>query len=374
MPNNYQKCTLLVGALGVVPAIVDGQTARDITVQLVGAFDIRARSITVLQELPGRRIVILDSAAGLVISVETTGMRTEILARLGTAATDLRRPIDLLLYKADSLLVVNGGGSRLGFTTGATIAWTEIPKRVMESSGPNSLARRFVARFADSSGAFYRSGLGFDLTNDRLRRLDSVPIERWRRNLDGADTVAFLALRSIKDSNRTADPRSSALGIDLPFHNGDTWAVSAAGHVAVIHHDPYRVTIVRRDGTRSVGPIVNIEEVPVTEFHKELYRSSRRHDPGWVEPSKWPERMPPFLSNAALFSRDTLLWLRRTAPSAQPTPYDLFDLHGNRLGTVSFDPETRVVGFGREYVYTARRSTADDYRIQAYLVQIPNHR
>ena len=125
----------------------------------------------------------------------------------------------------------------------------------------------------------------------------------------------------------------------------------------------------------------------MSERHKQAYREEAArlrptiiNRPGetgvvtmmkWAfpEPAKWPVHLPPFQSDAVIrFDPDGNLWVERTTASPDAPPeYDVIANNGTVLRTVLLPTRARVIGFGRNSVFVARRDEVDLEYLERYL-------
>ena len=84
------------------------------------------------------------------------------------------------------------------------------------------------------------------------------------------------------------------------------------------------------------------------------------------EPTDWPEELPPFLRDAAMFATDGRLWVQRTTPADQPPTFDVFDSEGQRVEQVTLPHGRRLIGFGNGTVYAVSRDELDLEYLERY--------
>ena len=84
------------------------------------------------------------------------------------------------------------------------------------------------------------------------------------------------------------------------------------------------------------------------------------------EPIRWPDALPPFLDDAIRFAPDGFLWIQRTTSADGPPVFDIVDHRGAIVEQVKTPLRTRLVGFGRSYVYLARIDSDDQEFLERY--------
>lgn len=168
-----------------------------------------------------------------------------------------------------------------------------------------------------------------------------------------------------------------------PFSARVQWAVSGDGRIAVVFPDPYRVDLINSDGRREIGAPIQYERVRLTEALKEYWREEqstgfsvvRGRDgsrskapmvPPFIEPSRWPVFLPPFLDDAVSFDPDGTLWVRRAMDLDDPPTYELFDKASIRIQVVTLPKDTRLIGFGTNSVYLARSDSNGNEFLERY--------
>lgn len=130
------------------------------------------------------------------------------------------------------------------------------------------------------------------------------------------------------------------------------------GWIALALRDPYRVDWIAPGGRRIPGPPLPYEAVPVDERQKQavmdrswtgalrgVFRSSEM--PGW------PANLPPFQANALIPMPDGSVLVERTLDATKDERfYDRVDRAGRLVERWAVGSRERIVGFGRNSVYT----------------------
>ena len=80
----------------------------------------------------------------------------------------------------------------------------------------------------------------------------------------------------------------------------------------------------------------------------------------------WPDEKPPFYSGRIPVDPMGRAWVRRHVEAGEPSTYDVFDVQGNRIGTVNLDHGKRVIGFGDEHVYVVSYDEFDLNYLERY--------
>jgi hypothetical protein len=130
------------------------------------------------------------------------------------------------------------------------------------------------------------------------------------------------------------------------------WVALGDGTVAIVHPDPYRVEIIRPDGRRQIGPVVDHIPVRVTAALRAAVRAER----GPMPDNLFLEELPPFegLEDVIASPRGEI-WVGRMQDVADTVVrYDVFNAQGARVAEARLRKHSRVVGFGAGTVYVAR--------------------
>jgi hypothetical protein len=169
-----------------------------------------------------------------------------------------------------------------------------------------------------------------------------------------------------------------------PLQSVDVWAAYRDGTVAVVRAATYRVEFFAPDGTRSSAepvpftpiPVSNADRKRVMDDYKRVGDAALAALPTrtsilavtYEEPRAWPETHPPFRSDVApLVDPQDRLWLAtRCAKDESALCYDVIDRRGALVERYRLPTKTRVVGFGRDVVYTAFASKSDKDVLQRH--------
>jgi hypothetical protein len=166
------------------------------------------------------------------------------------------------------------------------------------------------------------------------------------------------------------------------FAAQDTWTVSAAGRIAIVRDQGYRVQWI--DSTRTVtGPANTVTTSPVTDadrtdFVRRFLQASpvsgRGEDGGlgrnsaetlsrenverMVRGSEFAAHLPAFQAGDVRTDAAGRLWVGTWSRTGQPRRYDVFDASGRRRGTVQLRANRHLLTVGRAHVYVVH--TDDD--------------
>lgn len=339
-----------------------------------------------LRELPDGRILTIEVCEQVVKLLDlTTGVQAQV-GRSGAGPGEYRTPARLFSLPGDSSLIDDIGNRRF-----LVIGPDGKPGRFFDplpvtrpASGSAVVALATRPAQTDARGRFYARETSLREVGANLVRVDSSPLERWDHRGGKRDTLGF-----IKTANRTGTVVPGQQ--EVPFTTGTQWAVAPDGRVALVHPGDYRVELIGPAGLRTAGKPIPFERVRVTEGHKQQWREEQKppcgNRPGSLtgpdgrtiafvrrptpEPAEWPELLPPFLANSAIFAPDGMLWVRRTAAADAPTAYDLIDGKGGVVHRIVLPRRTRLLGFGRGSVYLVRMDDDDLQYLQRYPIPRP---
>lgn len=190
---------------------------------------------------------------------------------------------------------------------------------------------------------------------------DSLPIQRWDPATRRSTRLGWWPMTSVAlGAPVKAADGTTAREIIVPemWPPRSAWVAFADGSVAIVRPNPYRVEIISPDGVKSTGPPVDFQPVRVTAAH----RNAIRQDLGPMPDDQFPKTLPPFEGFDDVIGRPQgEVWVQRMRAWNDATPrYDVFGANGVLKLQVVLRPHSRVVGFGTEGIYVARRDPVVD--------------
>ena len=338
-------------------------------------------SLEGLRELPDGRVLTVERCDRVVKLLDLgTGVEQQV-GRTGAGPGEYRIPGRLFALPGDSTAVYDAGNRRflMIHPEGKPGRFFDPIPAVQQSAGGVVAYQSFNPTTTDAQGRFYAREGGVRATEGGLVRFDSVAIERWDQRTGRRDTIAFFRL--------AGGPGPIVPLQEVPFTTGIQWAAATDGRVALVHPGDYHVEFVGAAGMRSAGKPIRFDRIPVSEGHKARWREEQKPACGrsatqtftgpdgrpitatrmqMPEPGRWPEVLPPFLSGAAMFAPDGILWVRRTGAADAAPLYDLIDGRGNLVHRVVLPRRARVLGFGKGSVYVVRLDEDDLQYLQRY--------
>ncbi|HSA54388.1 MAG TPA: hypothetical protein VLE53_01735 [Gemmatimonadaceae bacterium] len=348
--------------------------------------------VTGVRELRDGRVIVTDPRDKVVQVVDLRAGTAEKIGREGSGPGEYAMPLRLFALPGDSSAVADMLNRRMLVITptaepGGFIDLNSPAAGRRGAGGPVLAGGPTNITAVDNRGRMYLQGSPFRLVDGQPQAADSVSIERWDRVSGQRDTVAWLQLP--KGSTQISGGSGGRMlirtgGTGMPFSTQDQFAVAPDGRIAIVHHDPYSVEFVSAAGMRTKGQPIRHDRIRLTEKHKEQWRDQQRSATGMMitnnngrqsaqmapmpfqEPTEWPEYLPAFLPQSALFAPDGLLWVRRTTSADAPPTYDLIDGAGRVTQRVTLAPRSRVVGFGNGAVYVVRLDEDDLQYLQRH--------
>jgi hypothetical protein len=344
--------------------------------------------VAAVREEPDGRILVLDDIENRILRVDLRAASAIALGRTGAGPGEYTLPLSLLPLAADTTLAVDmSGGGRALVIVARGVATARLRATGVSQDAP--LFFRLDVQ-SDARGNLYELVI---LTSPADREAGYSGIRRLDRFNGRQDTIGRVSQRLRSPLARPIAQRPSGSTAPSvrrptpPFPTTDQWAVAPDGRIAIVTVEPYRVLFIEPSGRQLEGPELLYSRVPVSAEHKAEWRALQeqpvatlQYGPGremtaghtrrtYQEPSEWPEVLPPFLQRALRFAPDGMLWVERTGPAGSGQIFDVIDVRGHIARRVTLPPRLRLVGFGREGIYTVRRDEDDLEFLQLHHAQ-----
>lgn len=331
-------------------------------------------SVTQLRELRDGRVIVVDSRERTVMLLDFATRDEQRIGREGAGPREIQQPTYLLPLPGDTTAIWDGQHTRL-FFIGPDGSPLRTDRMLADDGRPLTLDFR-APRFADSSGRIY-----FDLSPiaDSTSR-DSLRLVRFDRRTARVDTVGSVRRPASEPATIGPPGQQHTIALTNPFSPRQDWFVTPDGRVGVLRSPEYRLDWTYPRAQR--GPEVAYTPLPVTDEDKEHWRTSQRsmvvvRDPNArgrgpsvsmiPEPRTWPAHKPAFLGNAVQVDPLGRVWVQRAGSLADATVvYDVFDSASRVVRRVSVPRAHRIVGFGRDVVYTTRADADDLLRLNRH--------
>lgn len=342
-----------------------------------------------VHELRDGRLIVVDRLERSVLVLDANWSGARAVGRTGSGPGEYLLPSRIIAFSGDSSAVMDAPNGRfLVLTPDATVA------RVMDlegrpAGGAPSRGSVSALRAVDQNGDRYGEASPISRSSGRAPEVsDSAAIERWGSDGEPRDTIAFIPVSGAGDRRITGGFVVRTQGERTAFKAKPQWAVARDGWVAIVYEDPYRVDMIDPNGVRRSGRQIRYEAVKVTDGHKRMWCEERERPSPWLSvtrgggpptlsmrrnpcnpPTRWPDHLPPFLSEAATFASDGRLWVKRTVPAGEPTVFDVIDRSGRVVEQVMLPVGRRLVGFGARDVYLVFRDGVDLEYLERYPVR-----
>ena len=335
--------------------------------------------ITGFYELNDGRVLVSDRGEEAVLVADFATGRATPVGRKGSGPGEYRLPSRIIPWTGDSLLLNDGGNSRL-----AVIGPDLRIHRTFSLNIPN-VPTTLAPRVVDSQGRMYLQ-VPLWAAGSFGDRGDSVPVVRVTRG--EVEVLTWVLL--------TADPGPVKYGLpNIPFTPQDGWTVTRDGGLILVRSNDYHVErwTDRRVTTRGT-PVVT-SRVPVTRADKFAYtrrflegttiggRGGSNTTPSGesnlpadmlteeqvnrlVETNKFATVKAPFTDAAPQLSPGGELWVERSVAHGAPSEWDVFNPAGHLVKRVRLPSDRRLLSLGKRSVYLLAVDDDGFERIERY--------
>ncbi len=314
-----------------------------------------------LRELSSGRLLVADFKESRLRLTDFDAGRVQDVGRVGSGPDEYPAVRPLFARGDDSTLMIDRTARRwlllhrdsiLGLVSTADRAFAATKGNVLFANARGE----YLSTVGRPLGSPVRPGAG----------------ELWRDTLDLAlysflrteriDTVSTLlsAPRRTSAGEVASDGRPRSIRFDFPvLRVGEQVLLTRDGWIAIARLDPYRIDWRRPDGRWVAGAVIELVHVPIDRREREFVRARAERAGGRSgEPrddALWPSALPPFENSPMLEAPDgTVLVARLPSARAPERRYDHVDRAGRRLRQFVMAENRRIVGFGRDAVYTVR--------------------
>ena len=362
---------------------VDGDGAPRHGTGLPEEFPSPFTTIRSVMALPDGRLVLSDPQENRLVLLDFTDGSQSELGRLGEGPREYRRVGGLYRARGGGVLVFDQELRRLlPVAPSGTLEDAESPPHYGFSGSWSRYAPDHLS--TDSLGYAYSAIREGDFTARAAVLLRHGPGAR-------PDTLTRLRRRE----TRAVTGQGAREYQEVLFSPEDAWVVAPDGYVAVVRAEPYQLEWIPPIGQPRAGPRIRHEPVPITRTEKEAIASGQAGprgrytvtrvmvpaggSPGGgrttptpmaVEELLWAGVKPPFdLRDGRwpVMDEHGRLWVARGIAQGAPTRvFDVFDRSGNLVDRVGLPAGSRLVGFDRKWLYTARADSADLEHLQRF--------
>lgn len=298
-------------------------------------------------QLVDGRFLFVDRATPAILVADFARNTLVTLGRTGAGPNEYKAPTAAIADGTGGAIVADGA---LGRALGVNPAGELVGVRFTQLDlGASPLEVRRVNR--DGSAYVAKRVTG--------GTADSLAIVRWRSASTEPAIVAWWPMVPVTLGPPTKGPDGE---ISQVVHGEywprrTNWAALPNESIAIVRPEPFRVDIVRADGSRILGRPVKYTPVLVDAKVKEAYRNQR----GPIPDGDFPKTLPRFEGFDDLIASDrNEIWVARLRPPSDLLPiYDIFDSTARYVGTAKLRNGSKVVGFGQGVVYVAREDAED---------------
>lgn len=298
--------------------------------------DLDLTHISSVSELRSEALIVTDPIEGRVLLL-APGSVTD-LGRTGSGPGEYQRPVRLLAYRHDSVLVIDTQLRRFTVLS-PEAAFVRVISFPQATPG-------MTPRGADASGRIY-----FE-SEVPWPPPDSIPVVAWDPANDVADTVALLDAPDLVAVTRTLmNPSAntsqvSRMVLRHAWSARDEWAVVPTSDLVIIRNAPVVIERLNvRSGHRSTRtlPLSTVSATP-----------DERAEVGRQEgtPSKRLTDKPPFVDGGMAMSPAGEVWMERHRAQADTMrAYLVLDRAGTPLCQVRVQPRYSLAGLGRRRAF-----------------------
>jgi hypothetical protein len=374
-----QRTGTLVLTLAMATAsLLSGQSVpRETLSRADASFPEPFSSIRGLRELSDGRVVIADRLEVMVAIIDFSSGDRVSVAKQGQGPGEYGTPGQLFALAGDTTFMVDFGNFRgLIILPDGSVGETVVLRPSAELM--------IIPRGADSRGRIYAQPPRLSVGGSRSSS-DSAAIVRFDLHTQVIDTVRLVPFEGMGGGGVSVSMvrvgggggGGALAGGPKPYQPQDSWAVTRAGRLAIVHADPYRVEWIEPGGDAIMGPQVSYEPVRVGKAEKEEWAERQgsgtmmmRTNQGGsrtvqaprpdIDDQDWPTHKPAFETTGVYATPAGEIWVRRSQRAGDlPWVLDVFDQRGRLVKQVTLPQGHRISGFGDGTMYTAHRD-ADD--------------
>jgi len=382
-PAAISAVALAAGLLG--PSLAAQTTLGRPQVRLSDDFG----SIQTVRELPDGRVLVADPLGKALYVVDLDRGTRTVVGGEGQGPQEYGQPDAVWALPGDSTLLVDLGNARL-VVMGPDLAFGRTRPISQGDFQPGQPLVLAIPQGVDGNGDVYFRSMGAGIGGQLP---DSADIMRLPRDGSAAKVVARFKVQE-RTMNRSGGAGNQNVSIQtIPLSSEDAWGVAPDGSVVVARAGDYHVDWLAPDGTVTRGGAVPFQPLRIGTPEKEEYVVENGRSGGGIgvqvqvtngrpamsfqrgggggpnreiDAYTWPERMPAIYGGRIPVDPSGRAWVRRHVEAGEASTYDVFDRTGKRVGTVTLDPGSRVIGFGRSGVYVVAYDEFDLNYLERY--------
>lgn len=354
-----------------------------------GVFPEDFGTIQTVRELPDGRVLVADPLAKALYVVDMDAGTRTVVGREGEGPNEYRQPDAVWPLPGDSTLLVDLGNGRL-VALGPDLGFGETWPLSMGDFQPGQMPILAIPQGVDGEGNLYARDMGAGMRGGAFP--DSTDILRIDRATQSTEMAGRFKIRSMTQTTSGGTNDQEVSLAPVPLSPEDAWGVAHDGSIVFARSGDYSIERISMDGTSTRGPGIPLDPVRIRTPDKEEYvaelgragggirvgvevvdgamsmsfaRGGGGADRG-IDRYNWPEVKPPIYSGRIPVDPDGRAWVRRHVEAGDPSTYDVFDLAGERIGTVLLDHGKRIIGFGKNVLYVVSFDEFDLNYLERY--------
>ncbi len=370
--RRFIVATLLFFVAGCGDSAESGIAARSGSVgEPTGRSSEAFTNIFAVAELGDGRVLLTDSRERVLALVDLQEGRVERLGRRGEGPGEFMSVSTILPREDGSFAVYDANQRRF------TLVSADGEITGSEGLEPPPFSGFSAPRGPDGDGWLYIDSRRVGANG--LER--GAPLFRWDPRTGRADSLLTVMQYA---------PGQEGSGL-VPMARGDAWSFLADGSVARIVADEYHVEWTGGERGAVSGPPIPHTPVPVDDAERRRWVEEILRQPGGgiarspgsgpesipdeavterlrtFDPQRFPDHRPAFAWGFTPASPRGNLWVKLEIESGSDrTTFDVIDREGQLIHHLRVEGPARVVGFGLDAVYLARRGTMDLEWLERY--------
>lgn len=346
-------------------------------------------TIQTVREMSDGRVLVADPLGNALYLVDMDAGTRTVLGREGAGPGEYRQPDAVWALPGGSSLLIDLGNGRTT-TLGPDLTFGETSPLTMGEFRPGSTMVLALPQGMDDRGRIYTRALGGGFGGEPP---DSAAILRVDRETAAVDTIGNFKLQD-RTQSTSGDANNRRVSISsIPLSPEDAWGVAPDGSVVIARSSDYHIEWLGPDGSVTSGPPTPFETIAIGTAEKEEFIQTSGRSGGGIGISvtvdngavqmnfsrggsgggtreidsyDWPDTKPPFYSGRLDVDGEGRAWVRRHVEAGAEATYDLFDRRGERVGTIKFANNRRVIGFGAFTVYVVAYDEVDLNYLERY--------
>jgi hypothetical protein len=376
--------------LAVFPSTTVGQVEMG---QPAASFPEDFGTIQMVRELPDGRVLVADPLSKALYVVDLDAGTRTIIGREGGGPEEYRQPDAVWPLPGDSTLLVDLGNGRL-VALGPDLEFGPTMPITVGDFQPGQPLVLAIPQGVDAAGNLYARVMGGGMGGGPMP--DSADILRINRGSGATQMAARFKIRDMTE-RRSGGANDQEVSLSpVPLSPEDAWGVAADGSIVLARAGAYQIERVAPDGSVSKGPPIPFDPVRIGTGEKEEYVTELGRAGGGIrvgvemvngemsmafsrggggtnreiDQYTWPDVTPSVYSGRIPVDLSGRAWVRRHVKAGEPSTYDVFDLAGERVGTVLLSHGKRILGFGEKGIYVVAFDEFDLNYLERYAMPV----